>query len=353
MGIKIALRHNFGDFAVDADFEAPAGVTVLYGPSGSGKSTILNAVTGLLSPQSAWVEVGGTVLADTARRISLPPHKRRLGVIFQEGRLFPHLTVRQNLRYGRFFSRQRGSGVSEDAIVDILGIGAFLDRLPARLSGGEQQRVAIGRALLSNPAMLVADEPLSALDDDRKAEILPYFELLRDQLGISILYVTHSSAEVARLATTMVSLREGKVVAVGPPAEVLSGPAMMQKGRDAAALLMGNIAAHHPDGITEIRAGEATLFIPLVEGAIGSDVRLRIASQDVMLAKGRPAGLSALNQLAGVIEDMHDEGNSLLIKLSTPAGDIISRVTKRSAQCLGVSESMRCTAIIKSMSLTY
>ena len=201
--IEIALRHEFGGFALDLGFTAPAGVTALYGPSGSGKSTVLNAVAGLLRPQAGRIAVDGAVLTDTARGVFVPPHRRRLGIVFQDGRLFPHLTVRQNLRYGRWFA-PKGPRANEAAIVGMLGIGPLLDRAPATLSGGERQRVAIGRALMSEPRLILADEPLSALDEDRKAEILPYLERLRDELAVPMLYVSHAPAEVARIATTVV-----------------------------------------------------------------------------------------------------------------------------------------------------
>ncbi|PKP67843.1 MAG: molybdenum ABC transporter ATP-binding protein, partial [Alphaproteobacteria bacterium HGW-Alphaproteobacteria-8] len=201
MTLQIALKHSFKGFELDIDFEAPPGVTVLFGPSGSGKTTVINAVAGLLRPDRGRITAQDWVLVDTEARQFLPPHRRRLGYIFQEGRLFPHLTVRRNLLYGRWFAPREARGESLSRVVEMLGIGALLDRRPSALSGGEKQRVAIGRALLSGPKLILADEPLAALDEGRKAEILPYFERLRDEVTIPILYVSHSSAEVARLAT--------------------------------------------------------------------------------------------------------------------------------------------------------
>ena len=203
MSLSVALRHRFAGFSLDVSFDAPPGVTVLFGHSGSGKSTVLNAVAGLLRPDAGRVVVDGTVLTDTARRIHLPPHRRRLGVIFQDGRLFPHLTVRQNLRYGRWFSPRAARRTAEAAVVEMLGIGPLLDRAPATLSGGERQRVAIGRALLAEPRLILADEPLSALDDDRKAEILPYLERLRDDWRVPMLYVSHNPDEVQSIASSV------------------------------------------------------------------------------------------------------------------------------------------------------
>lgn len=349
--LSVALRHDFGGFSVDLAFEAPPGITVLFGPSGSGKSTVLNAVAGLLRPQSGRVAVGGTVLTDTAARIFLPPHRRRLGVIFQDGRLFPHLTVRQNLRYGRWFAPRADRRSSEAAIVEMLGIGALLDRQPARLSGGERQRVAIGRALLSEPQLILADEPLSALDAERKAEILPYLERLRDELQVPMLYVCHDAAEVARVATTVVALAHGRVTRMGSVVEMLADPAMIGRGREAGSVIEAQVRCHHADGVTELSAGGVALYLPrLAAAGTGDRLRLRIAASDVMLARGRPEGLSALNILPGTVDLVREDGDVVLVRLTTAAGPVLSRITRRSANHLEVREGLALTAIVKSLS---
>ena len=222
MTLLVSLQQTLGDFTLDVDFEAPKGVTVLFGPSGSGKSSIIKAVAGLGLPAKGKIICAGRTLFDSAQGCNLPPHLRRLGVIFQDGRLFDHLNVQQNLTYGRWFAPRRASAAPQlPDVVDLLGIGHLLRRRPADLSGGERQRVAIGRALLSAPDMILADEPLSALDEARRAEILPYFEALRDAAIVPMLYVSHSSAEVARLATRVVLLQAGRVIAVGEAADIL------------------------------------------------------------------------------------------------------------------------------------
>lgn len=342
--LSVALRHDFPGFSVDLAFDAPDGVTVLFGPSGSGKSTVLAAVAGLLRPDQGRIAVGGTPLTDTATGLHVPSHRRRLGVIFQDGRLFPHLTVRQNLRYGRWFAPRRAT--SESAVVEMLGIGALLDRRPATLSGGERQRVAIGRALMSEPRLILADEPLSALDDARKAEILPYLERLRDETRIPILYVSHAAPEVARLATTVVLLDKGRITRAGPAAEVLADPA----AGDAAALIIARVVAHHDDGVTELEAGGLPLFLPVLSAAPGDRLRLRIAASDVMLARERPQGLSALNMLSGKVEAISDTGGTVLVRLATPAGSVLSRITRRSAAALGVTPGLPMTAVVKALS---
>jgi molybdate transport system ATP-binding protein len=218
--LDVAITHRFGDFTLDVAFTAPTGLTAITGPSGAGKTSIINAVAGLFRPDAGGVRFQDQVLF--APGVWVPPHRRRFGYVFQDARLFPHLTVRQNLRYGAWFTGGAGDMAQ---IVDMLGIGGLLTRRPAALSGGEKQRVALGRALLTRPRMLLMDEPLASLDTARKAEILPYLERVRD-LGTPILYVTHAGDEVARLATTVIHIRDGRVAANphGP-----SGPAIVHR----------------------------------------------------------------------------------------------------------------------------
>ena len=206
--LSVRLAHQLGTFSLDAAFEAPAGVTVLFGRSGSGKSTIIRAVAGLMTPPSGRITVDGRTLLGTAARINLPPHRRSLGTVFQEGRLFPHLTVRQNLKYGQWFAARSAEDGRPRAgfshVVEMLGIGHLLERMPRSLSGGEAQRVAIGRALLSGPRFLLMDEPLASLDAARRDEIMRLIERMRDEFGIPILYVSHDRAELDRLAAAVI-----------------------------------------------------------------------------------------------------------------------------------------------------
>ncbi|UWQ60689.1 molybdenum ABC transporter ATP-binding protein (plasmid) [Leisingera caerulea] len=351
--LTVSLQHALTGFGLDVQFEAPPGVTVLFGRSGTGKTTVIQAVAGLLRPDQGRVTLNGEVLFDTSQRHWLPPHKRRMGYVFQEGRLFPHLTVRQNLLFGQWFAPRGAKRESLDRVVDLLGIDPLLQRRPGRLSGGEKQRVAIGRALLSAPRMILADEPLSALDEARKAEILPYFERLRDEIGIPMLYVSHSAAEVARLATTVVVLQDGKVQRQGSAAEVLSDPAVMPAGvRAAGALLEARVARHHADGLTELEAGGVPLFLPQITKAPGSQVRVRISAHEVILSRQRPEGLSALNILPGTVEHVRTgSGPGAMVSLRTPAGRVLARVTRRSAQALELEAGADCFAVVKTVSI--
>ncbi|RUT80447.1 molybdenum ABC transporter ATP-binding protein, partial [Mesorhizobium sp. M7A.T.Ca.US.000.02.1.1] len=221
MSVLVDISHRLGGFAIDARFESAGRLTALFGASGSGKTTLIDMIAGLIRPDRGRIEVDGRVLVDTDAGIFVPKHKRRIGMVFQDARLFPHLSVAGNLRYGRWFTPPAERYADIDAVVDLLGIGPLMNRRPAKLSGGEKQRVAIGRALLASPRLLLMDEPLASLDEARKAEILPYVERLRDETKIPIVYVSHSVAEVARLASDVVMLAQGNVVASGPTEAVM------------------------------------------------------------------------------------------------------------------------------------
>ncbi|WP_417257866.1 molybdenum ABC transporter ATP-binding protein [Celeribacter sp.] len=353
MSLSVCLKHAFDGFALDVDFTAPKGITVLFGRSGAGKSTIVNAVAGLQRPDAGRIVLDGDVLLDTQSGINVPAHKRRVGYIFQDARLFPHFTVRGNLDYGRRFAGKGGSAAEVARVVELLGIGDLLERRPAGLSGGERQRVAIGRALLSGPRLLLADEPLAALDEARKADILPYFERLRDEVDVPILYVSHAPTEVARLATTVVALEGGKVARQGDALDVLSDPSVLPTGvRGAGAVIEARVIAHHDDGLSELDAGGVPLFLPHVPRTIGAVMRVRIAAQDVILSRDKPTGLSALNILAGEITDVkRGNGPGAIVSLKTDAGVILARVTRRSADAMGLAVGGRCHAVVKTVSI--
>jgi molybdate transport system ATP-binding protein len=213
-GLEVTLYHRQGDFTLDIAFRSDSRATALFGPSGSGKTTALNAIAGLLRPERGRIVFDGRIMLDTDGDVFVPPYRRRMGYVFQDGRLFPHLTVRQNLLFGRFFAGRRAArrdpAITLDRVVGLLGIEHILARRPVNLSGGERQRVAIGRALLSEPCMLLMDEPLAALDGARKAEILSVLERLRDVARVPILYVSHDVAEVSRIANNVIVLENGR-----------------------------------------------------------------------------------------------------------------------------------------------
>ena len=352
---SVDIVLNRPGFCLETQFEAPAGVTALFGRSGSGKTTLVNAVAGLLTPESGRIAVDGRVLFDSNARICLPPHRRRIGYVFQDGRLFPHLNVEKNLLYGRRFAGLRGPGGLHQ-VVTMLGISELLDRRPSSLSGGQKQRVAIGRALLAEPSLLLLDEPLAALDEARKTEILPYLERLRDQSDTPMLYVSHSVEEVARLSNTVVALHNGRVLRTGPTGEVLSDPGIVPAigVRKLGSLLTGRVHAQHRDGLTELSLSAGTLLLPRVDAQIGSSVRVRIAAQDVLLALDPPERISALNILRCEIQQIQQgDGPGVVVQLRAGRDLLLARITRRSAETLELEPGRYVYAVLKSVSVAH
>jgi molybdate transport system ATP-binding protein len=352
--LEVAIRHRLGRFALDARFESGPGLTALFGRSGSGKTSLVNVIAGLVRPDEGRVVVDGAVLLDTASGIDVPKHRRRIGYVFQEGRLFPHLSVRQNLVFGRWFNRGTVSATRLDDVVALLGIADLLDRRPGKLSGGEKQRVAIGRALLAGPRLLLMDEPLAALDGARKDEILPYIERLRDESRIPIVYVSHAVAEVTRLATTMVLMSDGRVDAVGPIAEVMGRLDLAPRtGRfEAGAVLDTRVAGHDGYGLSRLRCAAGEIMVPRLDLADGTAVRVRIRARDVIVAVERPHGLSALNVLPGTVAEIAPgDGAVRDIRLDLAGESLLVRLTQRSLSELGIAPGRAVFAVIKSVAL--
>lgn len=356
MTLSVDIRHAFPGFAMDVAFEAPEGITALFGRSGSGKTTVINAVAGLTAPDQGRIRLADRMLYDQSAGVNIPVHNRRLGYVFQDGRLFPHLSVQQNLTYSARFVPADRPGPSVSEVADLLGLSELLTRRPGGLSGGEKQRVAIGRALLSRPHLLLMDEPLAALDGARKAEILPYLERLRDLTEVPILYVSHSVAEVARLATTVVVLEAGKVVDAGPTEQVLSDPDMVrQLGiREAGAVLPATVAQHDPDGLTSLHISGGNLLLPQVDAAPGTRIRVRVLAQDVILSRSAPVGLSALNTLpVEIIALRGGSGPGVIVQLQCGSDRLLARITRRSAEALALKPGDAAHAVIKSVSIAH
>ena len=353
--LDVAVEHRQGAFDLDVAFSAPGGVTALFGRSGSGKTTLVRAIGGLLRPRRGRVSLGTRVLLDTEAGIAVPRHRRRIGTVFQGGRLFPHLSVRQNLLFGRWFAPRGEAGADLDAVVDLLGIGPLLGRRPAGLSGGETQRVAIGRALLSKPSLLLMDEPLSALDDARKAEILPYIERLRDEAGVPIVYVSHSVAEVARLADTLVVLDAGRVTAAGPAAEVLArlDVAPLSGAREAGAVLDARVMGHDERfGLTLLDTRAGRLRVPRIGLPVGAALRVQVPARDVMLSLRPPEGTSALNVLPATVVEIRDAGGAgAELRLDCGGAALVARITRLSLAEMGLAPGHEVFAVVKSVAL--
>jgi molybdate transport system ATP-binding protein len=357
MTLSVAIDHRLGGFHLAVEFAAGSGLTALFGRSGAGKTSLINVIAGLIRPDRGRVEIDGDVLTDTATRRFVPPHRRRIGYVFQEGRLFPHLSVRRNLLYGaRFATGPKDTGAF-DQIVALLGIGDLLARRPENLSGGEKQRVAIGRALLARPRVLVMDEPLASLDEGRKAEILPYIERLRDEIRTPIVYVSHSIPEVARLATTLVVLSEGQVAASGSPAEIMGRLDLFPlTGRvEAGAILNTRVTGIDARfGLSLLRAAAGELRVPRLDIPLGTALRVRIRARDVMIALAPPDGLSALNVLPGTVAEIGgSDGPIVEIRLDCAGEPLIARLTRRSVEGLGLAPGRQVYAVIKSIAFDH
>lgn len=354
MTLSFNVRHRLGSFTLDAGFTADKGVTALFGRSGSGKTSVMRIIAGLVKPDEGRIKLDGAVLADRQKRIFTPAHKRRFGYVFQEARLFPHLSVEQNLHYGRWFSGTGADAAAVSRVVEMLGIGALLQRRPEKLSGGEKQRVAIGRALLSSPRLLLMDEPLAALDEARKAEIIPYLERLRDETTIPILYVSHSVSEVSRLADQVVVMKDGRIDAAGPASDILSQPAFSTylQRREAGSILSGTVEAFDATHrLATVRLGQTALQVPAQSAEPGKAVRVHIPARDVMLATVRPEGLSALNILEGHVTGIALGDGMALVQVACSGTLIQSRVTSLSIERLSLNAGSPVFAIVKSAAL--
>ncbi|MFT6676279.1 MAG: molybdate transport system ATP-binding protein [Sulfitobacter sp.] len=351
MSLEVDIRHQFGDFALDVAFAADTGITAIFGRSGTGKTTVINAIAGLLTPQAGRVALEGECLFDAAKGIFVPPAARRLGYVFQDARLFPHLNVQENLNFGSRYAPKSAKGAGFEDVLALLGLETLLNRAPNTLSGGEKQRVAIGRALLSRPRMLLMDEPLASLDGPRKQEILPYLERLRDgPLKLPILYVSHAVDEVARLADRLVLLQQGRVQAQGPLYDVMADPAAVPLlgVREAGAVIEAQVIRHADDGLSTLRISAGDLELPGVQADAGARVRLRVLAQDVILSLTRPVGLSSVNVLPVTVEAVHPGGGpGAAIGLRAGRDRLLARVTARAVSEMQLAAGLECYAILK------
>ena len=350
--LEVDVDKTLGTFTLSARFTSAGGLTALFGRSGAGKSTLVNAIAGLVRPDKGSIRLDDAVLFDSERRIDVPVRRRGIGYVFQEGRLFPHYSVRGNLMYGRQRTPRRQRWGSFDQVVDLLGIGDLLKRRPAGLSVGEKQRVAIGRALLQSPRLLLMDEPLASLDPARKEEILPYIERLRDEMKLPIVYVSHSVDEVTRLADTLVLLGEGKTIASGTVNEVFGRPDLRaHTGRfEANMVLTAEIIAHDaPSGTTVLDHPAGRMWTPTIDRPPGSMVRLRVRAREVALAVGDPGLLSIRNRLAATVTDIAiGPGAAVEVQLDAGGQMLVARITRDAAMALDIAVGQPVVALIKS-----
>ena len=353
--LKVAAKKHRGVFTLDANFELPTpGVVALFGRSGCGKTTLVNVIAGLLAAESGQVVLDDAVLLDTGRNIVVPPEKRRIGYVFQDARLFPHLKVAANLRYA-FKRAAVAPFVGLDRVVDLLDLGPLMTRQTHELSGGERQRVAIGRALLSQPSLLLLDEPLASLDASRREEVLPYLESLRDELAVPMVYVSHNFDEVLRLATHLVLMESGKTIAQGDLGEMSLHPRVRAIiGADAVGAIVDGtvLGTDSSSGLTRVQVAASVLRVHCGEVVPGARLRVQLLARDLIVATEAPRHLSVRNYLKGVVMSIADDvEDSDLIAIDIGGVLIMARVTKAATSELGLAPGKAVWALVKTASL--
>lgn len=353
--LTVDIRKRFGAFTLEVKFAVPTpGVLALFGRSGCGKSSTVAAIAGLLMPDAGSVLLDDAVLLDTDRRIAVPAERRRMGCVFQEARLFPHLSVRANLRYAE--RRAKGPAyVGMDEVTSLLGLAGLLGRRTHQLSGGERQRVAIGRALLSQPRLLLLDEPLAALDQARRDEVLPYLEKLRDRLAIPMVYVTHDFQEVLRMATHVALLDAGRVSAYGEVC-AMSRDANLRAlvGPDSVGAIVNATVAdtEAASGLMRLQVGHGELLVQPLALAVGASVRVQVLARDVIVSVDEPRGLSVRNSLIGRVHDIApDAADSDLVTIDVGGESIMARITTAATHDLRLEPGMTVWALVKTVSL--
>jgi len=353
--LQVSATHAYQDFTLQAEFSAPTpGVIALFGRSGSGKTSLVNIISGLLRANAAVVRLDAQVLTDTRAGILVPPEQRRIGYVFQEPRLFPHLTVHGNLNYGARRVRAAPRVIGADEVIALLALEPLLQRRPHQLSGGERQRVALGRALLSQPRLLLLDEPFASLDAARREELLPYLVALRDRLSIPMVYVSHQFDEVLRLATHLVLIEAGRVLAHGPVNDMSLRPELQSivGPEHVGAVIDGVVTRLDPaHGTAELAVGTGTLQISLRDVPVGARLRLQLLARDIILAVQPVQGLSVRNALASTVVGLTDDDyGAVLVRLDVGGATVLARITHDARQALGLRPGDAVWTLVKAAS---
>ena len=354
--MKVDIIRQQGNFLVNASFSgAESGVTALYGPSGAGKTSVINMVSGLISPDRGHISVKDLCLFDSEKGINLPAERRRIGYVFQDARLFPHFSVHSNLIYGLKLTPPELRFVTFDSVVELLGIGHLLDRRPSKLSGGEKQRVAIGRAILTSPAMLLMDEPLASLDANRKAEVLPFIIRLSREYKIPILYVSHLIDEILNLADNLVIIDSGRVVASGDPEDLFSRPDVQKhiSMDDHGSVISGIVDEPiNCAGLTQLRFGSLYLTVPPVQAPKGMPIRVRIAAKHVAIALKKPEDTSFHNIFQGKVNSIVDNGGPFVDVYVDIGSILLVRISRHSCYKLELHEGKDVFVLIKTVAVS-
>lgn len=351
--LSARVRLTRGEFRLDVDFtiESPAGA--LLGPSGAGKSTLLAALAGLLRPDEGEIRIGDRVLFDSRRHMNLSPERRRVGLVFQDGLLFPHRKVRANLEYGFRRRTREEQKIAPERVIRLLDLEPLLDRRPGKLSGGERQRVALGRALLAAPDLLLLDEPLASLDQGLKRRVLPYLGAVKDELGIPLLYVTHVVAEALELGSEVAVMDRGRILASGPFSEVLRDPAVFSVARSLGLdnVIPGEVlGADREGGTLRIGTSGGVLKAPPADLEPGRRVFVTVRADQILLSREAPAGLSARNSLMARVASLEPLGELVLVRLD--AGFPLSvELTPEAVRELDLAPGREIRAVVKTHSL--
>lgn len=352
--LELRINHRVDDFVLSVDVRCPYEATAIFGPSGAGKTTLLNMIAGLMRPDEGQIVIDDDILFSSDRRINLPPEQRRIGYVFQDDLLFPHLSVEENLRFGYALTSPQDRRLEVDLIAELLEIGSLLERRTHNLSGGERQRVALGRALLASPRLLLMDEPLASLDQGLKSRIIPYLRHIRANLGIPILYVSHSVAEILELTGQVLILDRGRAVAHGDFFRIAHEPDVLPLIEDGEGfenvLAVEVISCDLEAGVTQVRYGDQELKIPYCDRPTGSRLFAGIRADDIILARERVEGLSVRNTLEGRVLEISDVASKELVYVDV-GRRLAAKVTPEAVNALGLEVGDRVYCLIKTHSI--
>lgn len=353
--LEMNILKRYSSFTLEVDLAVPEGITAIFGPSGSGKTTLLDLISGVQTPDRGIIRLNGEEIFNAVEKKNLPPNKRNIGYVFQDDALFPHMTVVQNLA---FSGKEQKDTPTWSHIIELLGLGELLGRYPGTLSGGEKKRVAIARVLLSGPGILMLDEPLSSIDAARREDFFPYLLLVRSELAVPILYVSHQVDEVVRLADTLVLLDHGKITAAGPLADVYDTPLFQASlGETGNSTLFDAKVSGYANGVATLEFAGGTLYSADVRYEIGQDVRLRIMARDVAISTVRPDKISILNVLACTLKiiDKTFHGHAGVTMEIECEGEekplLYAEITLKSVRDLKLKQNMKVYALVKALAL--